>query len=211
MALQDLLPACVWEKSVVVRQDNDPAGPILPVMLTQVHFQAFIVEVQALVLLACAVVVNHARSIQWGQDPLGQDLVDLSVIDVRRVDLPDLSPLPQGEMYALAWLPGSVQDLPPPGCGARKQVQFKVLGGLFPPHPVTAFFPGHEHGPVAEHGFQRPHGVASLLAAPLPLRLAALVSRLPALLACHNIFIRSPDSRLVGARLNYFGPAHETG
>ena len=34
-------------------------------------------------------------------------------------------------------------------------------------------------------------------------RFSALVSRLPALLACHNIFIRSPDSCLVGVRLNY--------
>ena len=54
-------------------------------------------KMQALALLAGAVVVDHAGAVERRQYLLGQHLVDLPVRDVRRVDDPKLSPLTQRE------------------------------------------------------------------------------------------------------------------
>lgn len=180
-------------------------------MVPQVLFNPFVMEVQPLALLAGPVVVDHARPIQRRQHLFGQDFVDLAVIDVGCVYGPDLSPLPQGELGRFPRFPFSVQDPPPALCRTGKQVPLKVLGGLFPADTVAALFPIEVHGTVTENFFNRPQGGAAGLSLCLPAFPAALVSRLPALLAGHNKIFRPPYSCGVGVRLNCVGPAHEMG
>ena len=161
--------------------------------------------------MAGPVVVDHAGAVERRQHLPGENLVDLAVCDVRGVDDPKLSPLPQGKTDCFSRPPCSIQDFAPALGRAGKQVQLKVMGGPFPAHAVAALFPVLEHVSIAENARQSAQAVAAGLSVSSPPRLAASVSRLPALLAGHHIFIRPPHSCLVGARLNYFGPTHETG
>ena len=157
-------------------------------------------EVQALSLLAGSVVVDRAGAVERCQHLPGENLVDLAVRDVRGVDDPKLSPLPQRKTDRFSRPPFPIQNLAPALGRAGKQVQLKVVCGSFPAHAVAALFPVFEHVSIAENTRQSSQAVATGLSVSSPPRLAASVSRLPALLAGHNIFIRPPHSCLVGAR-----------
>ena len=65
---------------------------------------------------------------------------------------------------------------------------FKVLGALLPAHPVTAFQPIEEHLPVGKDILETTDRRAPGDPTCLPLCFPSLVSRLSALLACHNSY-----------------------
>jgi len=65
-------------------------------------------------------------------------------------------------------------------------VHFKPLCAGFPPHAVAAFPAIEKHGAVTENFLNRPQGVAVGLSLCLPPCLAASVTRLAALFACHR-------------------------
>lgn len=186
MPLVDRLVRGVGEKSLQVQEEHCP-GPAEPsIVPPQLFRQAVIGPVQALLLLGGPVVVDHAGVIQRDQRLVAQDLVDLPVRDVRGVDGPHLAPFPQGEMTALHGLPRSLQDFTPAAGRPGKQMVFKVLCALLPTHSVTAFQPVKEHFPIGENILKPSDRRVSGRPSSLPLCLAALVSRLPALLACHK-------------------------
>lgn len=116
---------------------------------------------QALSLLAGPVVIDHAGAVERRQHLPGENLVDLSVRDVRCVDGPKLSPLPQGKADGFSRPPFPVQDPAPPLGRAGKQVQLKVMCRSFPAHAVAALFPVLEHVPVAENARQPAQAVAA--------------------------------------------------
>ena len=69
-------------------------------------------------------------------------------------------------------------------------MKLEILGALLPAHSVAALFPPEEHFPIAERLLQ---ASKLITAGPLlfqPPGLAALVSRLTALLARHNRYSR---------------------
>ena len=148
-------------------------------------------EMQALSLLTGPVCIDHTGAIQRDQDVIAKGFVDLAVIDVGRVYGPHLAALPQGEMNIFSRFPLPGKNVPPAAGCAGKQVALKVLGGLFPPHPVAALLSIAEHIPETENLRQCAQAVISGLFPGLAGRLAALVSRLPALLAC-LIFLFAP-------------------
>jgi hypothetical protein len=91
---------------VKIHQENGALSPMPPVVPAQLFRQPAVMEVQALVLLAGPVVIDHPRAIQRRQDVLGQGLVYLPVIDVRRVNGAGFSALGQGETDIFSRFPG---------------------------------------------------------------------------------------------------------
>ena len=63
MALINQGVGCCREKVVKIHQEHGALEAVLLVMVPQVLFQAFVMEVQALSLLAGPVVVDHARPV----------------------------------------------------------------------------------------------------------------------------------------------------
>ena len=160
----------VREKVVKIHQEQGTLQAMLAVMVPQVLGQASVMEMQAAAFLAGFVVVDHTGHIQRHQHLFGQNL----------------APFFQGEMGGFAWLPCSIQDLAPALGGAGKQVHFKPLCAGFPPHAVAALPAIEKHGAVTENFLNRPQGVAAGLSLCLPPCLAASVTRLAALFACHR-------------------------
>ena len=176
----------VREKVVKIHQEQGALQAMLAVMVPQVLGQASVMEMQAAAFLAGFVVVDHTGHIQRHQHLFGQNLINLPILNVRRVYWSNLAPFFQGEMGGFAWLPCSIQDLAPALGGAGKQVHFKPLCAGFPPHAVAAFPAIEKHGAVTENFLNRPQGVAAGLSLCLPPCLAASVTRLAALFACHR-------------------------
>ena len=174
------------EKVGKIHQEQGTLQAVSAVMGPQGLGQAFVMEMHAAAFRAGFVVVDHAGHIQRHQHLFGQNLVNLPILNVRRVYGPDLAPLFQGEMGGFARPLRSIQDLAPALGGAGKQVHFKPLCAGFPPHAVTALPAIEKHGPEAENFLNRPQGVAAGLSLCLPPCLAASVTRLAALFACHR-------------------------
>ena len=81
--------------------------------------------------------------------------MDLSIRNVWGIYRADFAPFPKGEMGTGFGFPLLFQYRSPPCCRTRKQVAFKVLNTLLPPHPVTALFPIEEHLPVGKDFIHR--------------------------------------------------------
>jgi hypothetical protein len=85
--------------------------------------------------------------------------VDLSIRNVRGIYRADFSPFPKGEMGTGFGLPSLFQHRSLPCCRTGKQVAFKVLNTLLPPHPVTALFPVEEHLPIGKYFIRWPKAI----------------------------------------------------
>ena len=136
--------------------------------------------------------------------------MDLSIRNVRGIYRADFSPFPKGEMGIGFGFPLLFQYRSPPCCRTRKQVAFKVLNTLLPPHPVTALFPIEEHLPVGKDFIHRPKAITPGLFPFQPLCFAALEPCFMPFLACHNKSIRPLYKCVVGCRLKCFALTHET-
>lgn len=171
---------------VKVHQEHG-ARPAIPLILpTQLVRQPFIMKVQAHTRPAGPVVINHSRPIQRGQNVLCQCLMDLAIIDVRRIYRACFPAFPQDEKCSFPRFPFPAHNLPAALCRPGKQVALKVLCALFPPDTVAAFPPIEKHIVIAKGPFFGSYRVAAGLSVCLPPFLAALISRLAALVACHS-------------------------
>ena len=167
--------------------------------------------VKPLVPLARPIVIDHTGVIQRNQNFITKNLVDLPISDMWGIYGANLPTLPQSKMGTLHRLPSLIQNiLPALGCPG-KQVGFKVLNTLLPPHPVTALFPIEEHLPVGKDFIHRPKAITPGLFPFQPLCFAALEPCFMPFLACHNKSIRPSYKYLVGCRLNCFALTHEMG
>ena len=98
----------VREKVVKIHQEQGTLQAMLAVMVPQVLGQASVMEMQAAAFLAGFVVVDHTGHIQRHQHLFGQNLINLPILNVRRVYWPNLAPFFQGEMGGFARLPRSI-------------------------------------------------------------------------------------------------------
>lgn len=187
MPLVDGRMGRIGEVALQVQKEHPASSPVSPVVPVKLLLQTVICPVEPLASLAGPIVVDHARLIKGYEHFVAEGLVDLSVGDVRGVNGPYFSPLSQREVCAFLRLPSSLQDFPPAAGRPGKKVQFKVLGTLFPAHPVAALFPPHEHLPKGKGLLQAAQAVAAGLFFCLPLCLAAPVSRFVSLSTRHNI------------------------
>jgi len=96
------------EKVVKIHQEQGTLQAMLAVMVPQVLGQASVMEMQAAAFLAGFVVVDHTGHIQRHQHLFGQNLINLPILNVRRVYWSNLAPFFQGEMGGFAWLPRSI-------------------------------------------------------------------------------------------------------
>lgn len=165
--------------------------------------------VKALILLACSILIDHARALQRNQNFIAKGLVDLPVSDMGRINGTNLPTLAQSKVGTRFGLPSLFQHRSPPCCRTRKQVAFKVLNTLLPPYPVTALFPIEEHLPIGKNFIHWPKAITPGLFPFQPLCFAALEPCFMPFLACHNKSIRPSYKCVVGCHLNCFVLTHE--
>ena len=99
---------CVREEFLQVEQQHPARTAILAVMPCQLLFDALDMPVQPLTNPACTVVIDHAGVIKRLQHFLADDLVDLSVCNMRSVNPTNLAAFTDREM--------NVFLRPPPFC-----------------------------------------------------------------------------------------------
>ena len=120
----------VREKVVKIHQEQGTLQAMLAVMVPQVLGQASVMEMQAAAFLAGFVVVDHTGHIQRHQHLFGQNLINLPILNVRRVYWSNLAPFFQGEMGGFSWLPCSIQDLAPALGGGPFALPAALSGGV---------------------------------------------------------------------------------
>jgi hypothetical protein len=74
--------------------------------------------VKALILLACSILIDHARAIQRNQNFIAKGLVDLPVSDMGRINGTNLPTLAQSKVGTFHGFPSLIQNLPPPVGGS---------------------------------------------------------------------------------------------
>ena len=100
---------------------------------------------------AGSIVINHTWRIQWEQNSLSKDLVDLPVLDSGCVNGPYLTSFMQCKMNVGTRCPAVLHNEPSPfGC-SREQMKLKPLCAILPAHTVAALFSGAIHSVVSKY------------------------------------------------------------
>ena len=177
---------CIRKELLQVEQQHPARTAILAVMPCQLLFDALDLPVQSLTNPACTVVIDHAGVVKRLQHFLADDLVDLSVCNMRSVNPTNLAAFADREMNVFLRPPPFGQNKPPLLRCVGKQMPLKVLRALLPAYTVAAFPAVFEHRVVAEHFFQRTEGGTTGFLSGSACCPAALVSCFMALLTCHK-------------------------
>lgn len=186
MSLVDCRMGCAGEKLFQIEEQHSAGPPVSAEVPMKLLLEPMVGEMQPHSAPAGPVVIYHVRGVERYQNVVALGLVDLSVGNVRGVDGPDLPTFLENEVAAFLRLPRPVQHLAPAGGRAGKEVKLEVLGALLPTNAVAALLPVIEHGSVGEGFLQCADSGVPGLQSCLPPCPAASVSRLAALLACHN-------------------------
>lgn len=107
-------------------------------MPCQLLFDALDLPVQSLTNPACTVVIDHAGVVKRLQHFLADDLVDLSVCNMRSVNPTNLAAFADREMNVFLRPPPFGQNKPPLLRCVGKQMPLKVLRALLPAYTVAA-------------------------------------------------------------------------
>lgn len=134
-----------------INQDNIAFTTITAKVPAQILSKFSLRKFKAFSRQTCSIVVNHTWEIQWEQNLLGKDFVDLPVLDSGCINRSYLATFVQCKMNIGCWHPSAFhKEFPSSGC-SRKQMELKSLYTVFPAHTVAAFLSGSVHSIESKH------------------------------------------------------------